>query len=99
MDAGEAVVLAGDFNLQPDDPGLRPVLGQGFVDAAPSGTTQARTGLPDRKIDYVFTHRDSFPKATGRGRIEDTADQCPGSGTSRCSDHHRVWAELNATSG
>ncbi len=56
-------ILAGDFNMSPDDPLIQEIVNAGLVDAGEAGGANEGTSQDDRRIDYVFVR----PDLIGRG--------------------------------
>ena len=57
-DPDRPTVLAGDFNMEPDDPLIQEILDTGFIDAALVAGADQGTAEDGRRIDYVFVTPD-----------------------------------------
>ena len=51
-------IVAGDFNMTPDDPLIERLIGTGLVDAAAEAGTLDGTSEDGRRIDYIFVSPD-----------------------------------------
>lgn len=54
LEPGESTILAGDFNMTPDDPLIESIIAAGLVDAGLAGGATEATSEDGRRIDYVF---------------------------------------------
>ncbi len=58
IDLNQTTILAGDFNMAPDDPLIQSLVAAGLIDAAEAGGAPETTSENGRRIDYIFVTED-----------------------------------------